>query len=467
MSKYFKVFSCILYIYNYISIRYIALSQREQISMRLIITCALGCLTAITLPANSQTLEEAVAITFSTSPQLKSAFNDYMSFKKDIDVAEGSYLPNINLNAGIGYEGLSTTSNDSRTDMNRKEASLTLSQLIWDGAATFNDISRVSAEAESMRYQLLTNAQDLALEVANIYLDVLKAEEIVALSESNLEVHLKIHKNIIRRTESGIGSTADLSQAEGRLAEAHNNVLLAQNNLSNTLVQFTRLVGVASQGLIFPKADVDLIPLTFEEALAKANEQHTVIQTALVDIDSARYQYKQSKGVYYPTITFEASQNWKENASGLKGSREETTAMLNISYNLFNGGSDQANTENLAYQLNKARDLRDKSYRVVQEQLQLAWNMLNLSTQQKDFLSSRVDSISKTVIAYEKQYKIGQRTLLDVLNSENELFDARKSYLDAHYNEQLAKYRVMNSTGNLLDALRVEIPEEWKKKNEY
>ncbi|WP_253664752.1 TolC family outer membrane protein [Vibrio sp. Y20_XG_PY13] len=435
--------------------------------MRFNIVCALSCVTFIALPANSQTLEEAVAVTLSTNPQLKSAFNDYMSHKKEINVAEGSYLPDINLNVGIGYEGLSTTSNDTRTDMNRKEASLTLEQLIWDGSATFNNISRVSADAESMRYQLLTNAQDLVLEVANIYLDVLKAEEILALSESNLEVHLQIHKNIIRRTESGIGSTADLSQAEGRLAEAHNNVLLAQNNLSNTLAQFTRLVGEASEELIFPKADVDFIPLTFEEALAKANEQHTVIKTALVDIDSALYQYKQSKGVYYPTITFEVSQTWKENASGLEGSREEMTAMLNISYNLFNGGSDQANAENLAYQLNKARDLRDKSYRAVQEQLQLAWNMLSLSTQQKDFLSSRVDSLSKTVIAYRKQYKIGQRTLLDVLNSENELFSARKSYLDARYNEQLAKYRVLNSTGNLLDALRIEIPEEWKKENEH
>lgn len=78
-----------------------------------------------------------------------------------------------------------------------------------------------------------------------------------------------------------------------------------------------------------------------------------------------------------------------------------------------------------------------------------------------------MDSAAKTVIAYEKQYRIGKRTLLDVLNTENELFEARKGYLDAKYAEQYAKYRVMNATGQLLNALRIDTPQEWKQKVEY
>ncbi len=87
--------------------------------------------------------------------------------------------------------------------------------------------------------------------------------------------------------------------------------------------------------------------------------------------------------------------------------------------------------------------------------------------QQKNFLADHVDSSAETVIAYEKQYGIGQRTLLDLLNTENELFEARKEYLDAHYAEQYAKYRVMNATGVLIDALLVDVPEEWTKEVEY
>ncbi|USD66500.1 TolC family outer membrane protein [Vibrio sp. SCSIO 43136] len=426
-----------------------------------------SCLLSSATIVNAQTLEQAVANTLATNPELKSAYNDFMSYVKDIDAAEGAYLPSIDLDAGIGYEGVDSATSSERTDLTRKEASVTLNQLIWDGSATLNNIDRVSAEAESMRYLLIASAQDKALEVAEIYLEAVKSEEVLALSESNLAVHKKIYKDIKRRAESGIGSTADVTQVEARLAKAHGNLLAAQNNIFDTHTQFTRLVGQSPQGLVFPRADAEAIAFTFDEALERAYDDHPVIKTATVDVEAARFQYEQSKGVNYPTISFEAEQAWRDDAGGISGSSSETSIMLRLRYNLYNGGSDDANTERAAYQLNKAKDLRDDTFRSVKESLQLAWNALDLTLQQKEFLADHVDSASETVISYEKQYRIGKRTLLDLLNTENELFEARKDYIDAHYAEQLAKYRVMNASGNLLDALRVDMPQEWLEKIDY
>ena len=166
-------------------------------------------------------------------------------------------------------------------------------------------------------------------------------------------------------------------------------------------------------------------------------------------------------------MSVEASQTWRDDAGGDLGNSNESLAMLRLRYNLFNGGSDSALSERAAYQINKAKDLRDNFYRQVEEGLRLSWNALDLTLQQKNFLADHVDSASATVIAYEKQYRIGQRTLLDLLNTENELFEARKDYLDAHYSEQYAKYRVMNATGILLNALLVDVPKEWTKEVEY
>ncbi|GAK83191.1 type I secretion system [Vibrio ponticus] len=231
--------------------------------------------------------------------------------------------------------------------------------------------------------------------------------------------------------------------------------------------QFKRLVGQSPQGLIFPRADEKALPLTLEEGLELANEHHPVIKISQVDIDSARYQYQQRKGNYYPTISLEASQSWLDDANGDEGSSDEFRAMLRLRYNLFNGGSDQDLAESAAYQLNKAKDFRDRTYRSVEEGLRLSWSALDLTLQQKEFLADHVDSASDTVIAYQKQYKLGKRTLLDVLNTENELFEARKGYIDAKYDEQFAKYRVFNATGTLLDALRVDSPQEWHQAVEY
>lgn len=429
----------------------------------------LSCSVAFSLHTQAQTLEQAVAISLATNPEIKGIFNEYASVVKQHDAASGAYLPSLDLDAGIGYEGIDPISSSGRedTDLTRKEASITLTQLIWDGSATLNDMERTAADAESIRLQILADASDIALRVTEIYLDAVKATEVLALSESNLAVHKDIYRDIKRRADSGIGSTADLTQVEARVAKAHGNLLAAQNNLVDTHTQFRRLVGQEPIGLIYPRADASKIPLSLTDALDDAFDNHPVIKIAKADVDSARFQYKQSKGNYYPTFSIEASQTWRNDAAGDEGTREETLAMLRMRYNLYNGGSDSALSERSAYQLNRAKDLRENAYRQVEESLRLSWSALDLTLQQKNFLADHVDAASDTVIAYEKQYQIGQRTLLDLLNTENELFEARKDYLDAHYAEQYAKYRVMNATGGLLDALLVDIPEEWTRPMEY
>lgn len=416
--------------------------------------------------ASSQTLEQAVAFTITTNPEIKASYNEFVSKRFESEAASGAYLPKLDLDAGIGYEGINPAQGDS-TDLTRKEATLSLTQLLWDGSATLNDMDRTSADAESVRYQLLADAQDIALEVTKIYLDATKAYEVLALSESNLAVHKDIYKDIKRRVESGIGSTADKTQVEARLAKAHGNLLAAQNNLFDAHTQFKRIVGQAPLGLIFPRADQNAIPYTIDDALNLAFQQHPVIKVAQVDIDSAKFQYEQTKGTNYPTFSIEAAQTWRQDAGGIEGDIDETTAMLRMRYNLFNGGSDADRTESAAYQLNKAKDLRDRTFRNVEEGLRLSWSALDLTVQQKEFLADHVDSASQTVIAYEKQYRLGKRTLLDLLNTENELFEARKGYLDAKYDEQYAKYRLMNATGSLLAALRVDTPEEWHETVDY
>ncbi|MDA0126281.1 TolC family outer membrane protein (plasmid) [Vibrio harveyi] len=419
-------------------------------------------------PTFGQTLEQAVENALISNPDIKSAFNEFVSKRYVNEASIGAYLPSVDLDAGVGYEGTNPAeSNRKSTDLTRKEATIMLTQLIWDGSATLNDIDRTAADAESVRYQLLADAQDKALEVVKVYLDAVKAYKVLTLSENNLRVHKKIYQDIKKRVDSGIGSTADLTQVEARLAKAHGNLVAAQNNLFDTHTIFSRLVGKDPQRLIFPRADQNFIPYTLDDAIDLAFNSHPVIKISKADVDSARFQYKQSKGNYYPTVSIEVSQTWRDDASGIEGNSDETTAMLRMRYNLYNGGSDSANAESFAYQLNKAKDLRERAYRNVEEGLRLSWSALDLTQQQKQFLSEHVDSASETVIAYEKQYRIGQRTLLDLLNTENELFEARKDYLDAKYAEQYAKYRVMNATGQLLNALRVDVPTEWNQKVEY
>ena len=423
-------------------------------------TCS--SLLVLSVSTQAQTLEQAISQTLTTNPEVKKAYNAYMSYVEDSNSVSGNYLPSIDLDAGIGLENINPAPNNGDdTSLTRKDATLSLTQLIWDGSSTINDMDRTQAEAESARLQLISLGENKALDVSQVYLDAVKATEILALSESNLAIHKKIYKDIKKRAESGIGSTADVSQVEARIARAHGNLLAAQNNLFDTHTVFTQIVGSPPQALVYPRADANTLPLSLQEGVERAYEHHPVILIAQSDIQAAKYQYAQSKGTNYPTLSFEAAQTWRDDAGGIEGSSDEFSAMVRMRYNLYNGGSDNAQSEKSAYQLNMAKDLRDSAYRNVEEGFRLSWSALDLTLQQKEFLADHVDAASDTVIAYEKQYRIGKRTLLDLLNTENELFEARKSYLDAHYAEQFAKFRVLHATGTLIPSLLIDTPKEW------
>lgn len=425
---------------------------------RITLLIGLQCMAA---PVMAQSLEQAVAETLSSNPEIKSAYNEFQSKHELINASKGDYLPSVDLEAGVGYDDYKAKSPSGEYEP--RSTKINIRQLIWDGSITYNDIQRNKSETEAERYQLLSDAQDKALKSTEAYLNVLHAQDVLALSESNLKVHQKMYSDIKKRADSGIGSTADLAQVEGRLASSNTNLLAAQSNLQDKITQFVRIVGQYPKDLVKPEVDVNYLPKSLDDALAKAKKNNPVVYVASNDIDAAEYQYKQAKGTFYPSFTIEASQEWGDDLNGSEGKTDELKAMLKMRYNLYNGGSDVAKSRRAAYQINKSKDIRDRAHHMLEEGTRLSWSALDLAKKQKLFLQEHVDASARTVIAYEKQFKIGQRTLLDVLNTENELFEARKAYLTAEYDGILAKYRVLNATGLILDEMRVEIPETWAK----
>ncbi len=187
---------------------------------------------------------------------------------------------------------------------------------------------------------------------------------------------------------------------------------------------FTRLVGQSPQGLIFPRADQNFIPYTIDEAIDRHLNPTPVIKISVADVDSAKFQYKQSKGTY-PTISVEAAQTWRNDAGGIEGSSDETTAMLRMRYNLFNGGSDVANAEKLCISVKQSERFTRARIPKCRRRTSLVLECVRFNSATKEFLADHVDSASETVIA-EKQYRIGKRTLLDLLNTEKRTVRSKK-----------------------------------------
>lgn len=412
----------------------------------------------------AQSLEQVIAKTLATNPDIQGAYNEYMSRAAQSDSSEGKYLPSVDLEAGVGYEDYDN-SLGTQGEFDPRYAQISIRQLIWDGSSTYNDIQRTASEAEAQRYQLLSDAQDMALKTSEAYLKVLEAQELLTLTQANLEVHKRIVKDIQKRTDSGLSSIADLTQVEGRLARAQTNLISAQGNLTDQTTNFVKLVGEYPEGLKTPDVDENYLATSINDALKKAKENNPILLVAKNDIDAAQSQYEQARGTLLPTFTVEGSQKWGEEVDGSEGDTDELKVMLKMRYNLYNGGSDKAESRSAAYQISKAKNIRDRSYRMLEESTRYAWNARELAEQQRKYLEKHVDLSAKTIIVYEKQYKLGKRTLLDLLNTENELFQSRKEYISAFYDGLYANFRLLNSTGLLLNSFRVDLPQQWTESN--
>jgi adhesin transport system outer membrane protein len=148
---------------------------------------------------------------------------------------------------------------------------------------------------------------------------------------------------------------------------------------------------------------------------------------------------------------------------GNLGDIDSGKIMLRVRYNLSNGGADIAQKRATASQITEAKDVKLNASRQVQEGLGLAWNAREALLKQKDFMQQHVQASYDTVMAYRKQFLLGTRSLLDVLNTENELFEARQNAVNTDYDELYSEYRILNATGGLLDSVSFKAPAEWQK----
>jgi len=420
---------------------------------------------------NAQSVEETVAMTLSSHPDIRIAFTQFKVSEEQVQQAEAGYLPSIDMTGGYGYENTNSPSTranggDSK-DLTRGEFGVSLKQSLFSGFQTSSDISRTSYAASAEQWRLFSTAEDVALDVTKVYTDLLKSKSILELSERNLSTHKTIFGQIQERTNSGLGSIADLSQITGRLARAQSNVISAKNNYLDSEAQFIRVTDQKPTSLVIPIPDVELLPIDREAGLQVALMNHPVVKSSSNDITAARYQHDAAKSNYYPKVTFEVDANFNNDLDGTDGHSDDVTAMVRFSYNLYSGGKDKALAKETAYKITEASEINRSVHRQITEGFTLAWNAHELLGLQMQYIKEHVIASKDSQAAYEQQFKLGQRSLLDLLDTENELFEARKEFVNAEFDEIVTQYRLLNATGQLLDSLRVTRPAVWQGENQY
>ena len=411
--------------------------------------------TAAPVPA---ALRDATQKVLVSNPEVQARWHAFNAAAAEQDVARGGYLPQVDLSAAAGRERQQRPGMGSER-FNHRSAAVSLNQMIYDGFLTRSEVARLGYARLARYYEVVDVAETMALETVRAYADVMRYRDLVQLAKENYVEHRRVSDQIAERVGAGVGRRVDFEQASGRLALAESNLLTEVTNLYDVSARYLRLVGeeppaalpALEQGL----GDIGKLPATAAEALRQALASSPVINAAIENVRAGQADVQAQRASNQPRLDLRASQSLDHNLDGVDGRSRDGVVQLVLSYNLFRGGSDQARIRQAAESLNQSKDLREKACRDVRQTLSIAYNDSGRLEEQLRYLDQHQLSSAKARDAYRQQFEIGQRTLLDLLDTENEYFQARRSYVGASYDRVFAHARTLAGMGQLLPALDV------------
>ncbi len=424
---------------------------------------------ALTLPlafsANAMTLQEAVQQAIATNPDIGVVASNREAVDQELRQARGLYLPQIDVAAGVGFEAFNdSTSRASGGDTEetvRRESSITLQQRLFDGFEAGATVEREMARVESAANRVMENSAVLALDAIGAYLEVLRQRDLVRLAEDNVAYHGQVLDAQRQRLEGGGGSEADVDQTEGRSSRARNTLITSLQDLRVSEAVFARIVGsFPGNDLSYPEFPGGALPGDLDDAVQLAVRNNLTTKIFEADVRTAEAEVELSEVPMYPAISLEAQTEYNDGTSALDTYEFNNQVMIRVRWNIFRGGIDRAARQEALFRLNESKNRRYASVLESQQEMRRSWFELEAARDSIDALEDARDFNRSTLGAYEQQFEVAQRTLLDVLDAENELFVAEGQLITAQTNEQLASYRILAVGGMLLETLGVSAPEQ-------
>jgi adhesin transport system outer membrane protein len=405
-----------------------------------------------------RTLRDVAQQAVLNSPEVRARWHAFQEASEEVGVARGGFLPRVDATAGKGKEKLDQPSagiNDK--NYTRHGHVLSLNQMLFDGLLTYNEVKR-AGRARLVRYfEFLDASENVALEAARAYLDVVRFRYRVHLAEKNYIEHRIAFEQLKRRAESGVGRRVDVEQAGSRLALADVNLTTESANLHDVTARFTRIVGEAPPPVLFMPGLLSRgAPTNMDAALQVALEHNPGLRASIENSEAAQYDLAARRSAFSPKVELRARNDSANNVLGVPGDRSNNVVEAVVTYNLFNGFSDVYRNRQFAERKNIALDQREKACRDMRQTLSIAYNDIGRLNDQLSFIGIQVSLVEKTRDAYRDQFNIGQRSLLDLLDTQNELFNAQLAQVNADVDVSLAYVRSYAGMGRLLEKLKLK-----------
>lgn len=428
------------------------MSKRVAIShaTRLVLLAGAAALAA---PAQADTLREALVEAYKTNPTLQTARANQRATDEGVPIAKASALPDLRATA-THIEFLKASGNSFTAPERNLGVSLDLGVPIYSGGAVKNSIKAAKERVQAGQASLRDSESAIFTLVVAAYMDVIRNEAIVGLSANQVEVLGVNLQATTDRFEIGDLTRTDIAQSQSRLAVAESDLQSAQANLINARETYISLVGRAPDDLQAPPP-LPGLPANPEEAVFTALENNPGLIAARENAAAAGFDLKAAGASRLPTVSLFAGGNYSNYFGTLGGqvaaqfAQTETTANagVQVTIPIFQGGRPAAQQRQAGARLSAAQEQVIAQERSVIAQVRAAYSSAQAANAIIESSKAAVAAAELSLEGTRAENSIGNRTILDVLNAEQELLSARVQLVTARRNAYVAGFALLSAMG--------------------
>lgn len=414
--------------------------------------------------AHALTLREAIAVAVESNPEIGQAIQNREAIEFELRQAKGLYLPSVDLEASTGVRRLDNTSRralDIEDDaLYPSEAGVVVTQKLYDHGARRAERDRQASRVDGASFRVLERSEFIGLSVVQDYLEYMLQAQIVSEARKNLSVHQSILGDIRESVEGGALTAADRQQAEERVYAAQSRLIEATEELEQAKIRFFKTVGKPLTNPKVPGSVASALPRSLDEAIGLARTNNPRVHMASSDIDAAAALVNAARAKFGPEIVAEGRARIGDDIDGDDGETNDLQARLVLRWNLYRGGIDKANEQEQIRRVSEQRLALHQVYREIEEAVRTSWERRFRQAELSRSLAKQAAASAQLVNSYREQFKVGQRSLLDVLDAQNTRFNTATLADTARFASLFAEYRLLAATGQLLKTMNVTPPKQ-------
>ncbi|CAM5395812.1 Outer membrane efflux protein BepC OS=Afipia felis OX=1035 GN=bepC_2 PE=3 SV=1 [Afipia felis] len=408
-------------------------------------------------------INDALKQAIQTNPGVGEASANRRATESEMRQTQSTLLPQVRLEANAGPERF--TQNivppplGSGSTMHGRYGSIVVRQLLFDGFTSINEVWRQSARVNASAYRVRERTELIALDAAEAYIDVVRYGRLVELARQNVANHQAIFNNVESRYKGGRSGEGDLQQALERVEAAKAAQYEFERSLEDARAKYRKVVGIEAFNLRFP-GTLKGLPTSKDASLAVAIHHNATLQASQADTDAARHAFHATSGAFMPSVSLEGRASRGIDSDGYVGRRDDVSGRVVMSWDIFRGGQDSWRRTEMAERYNEQNMRHAKLQRDALESIDKAWSARTITVGRIAALTRQLAADRKAIDAYRKEYELGQRSLIDLLNAENQYFNAAVSLTSARGVVVFADYQLLAAMGVLLEYLKAPPPVE-------